>query len=130
MGLSPAYFNTDFRTLGFLFESLCFRDLKVYASVQRGKVSYYHDRYGLEADAVLHLGDGRYAIIEIKLGSNEINDGAEHLNEIERLIKQHNENEPQVPLRLPDLKIVLTGTEYGYKREDGVFVIPLACLKP
>lgn len=69
-------------------------------------------------DAVLHLGDGRYAIIEIKLGSNEINDGAEHLNEIERLIKQHNVNEPQVPLRLPDLKIILTGTEFGYKRED------------
>ena len=130
LNLSPEYFNSDFRTLGFLFESLCFRDLRIYSSLQRGRMSYYRDRYGLEADAVLHLGDGRYAIIEIKLGSNEIEYGAEHLNEIERLIIHHNEKEKQVPLRIPDLKIVLTGTEYGYKRDDGVFVIPLACLRP
>ena len=128
--ISPEYFNTDFKTLGFLFESLCFRDLKVYSAGQGGRVSYYHDRYGLEADAVLHLGDGRYAIIEIKLGANEIDYGAKHLNEIEQLIIKHNEEEKQVPLRVPDLKIVLTGTEYGYRRDDGVFVIPLACLKP
>ncbi len=130
LNLSPEYFNSDFRTLGYLFESLCFRDLRIYSSLQRGRMSYYRDRYGLEADAVLHLGDGRYAIIEIKLGSNEIEYGAEHLNEIERLIIHHNEKEKQVPLRIPDLKIVLTGTEYGYKRDDGVFVIPLACLRP
>lgn len=130
LNLSPEYFNTDFKTLGFLFESLCFRDLKIYSSLQRGRMSYYRDRYGLEADAVLHLGDGRYAIIEIKLGSNEIEYGAKHLNEIERLIIQHNEEEPQVPLRIPDLKIVLTGTEYGFRRDDGVLVIPLACLRP
>ena len=129
MRLTPEYFNTDFRTLGFLFESLVFRDLKVYSSRLGGRTSYYHDRYGLEADAVLHLGDGRYAIIEIKLGSNEIDYGAKHLNEIEALIKKYNENEEQVPLRLPDLKIVITGTEYGYKRDDGVLVIPIGCLK-
>lgn len=130
MSLSPDYFNTDFNTLGFLFESLCFRDLKVYSSLLGGRMSYYHDRYGLEADAVLHLADGRYAIIEIKLGPNEIEYGAKHLIEIENLIKKYNEAEHQVPLRLPDLKIVLTGTEYGYKRDDGVLVIPLACLRP
>ena len=129
MHLTPEYFNTDFKTLGFLFESLCFRDLKVYSSVLDGRMSYYRDRYGLEADAVLHLGDGRYAIMEVKLGSSEIDDGAKHLLEIERLIKKHNEEETQVPLRLPDLKIVITGTEYGYKRDDGVLVIPLTCLK-
>ncbi|MCR4714388.1 MAG: DUF4143 domain-containing protein [Treponemataceae bacterium] len=129
MHLKPEYFNTDFKTLGFLFESLCFRDLKVYSSVLDGRMSYYRDRYGLEADAVLHLGNGRYAIMEIKLGSSEIDDGAKHLLEIEKLIKKHNKEETQVPLRLPDLKIVITGTEYGYKRDDGVFVIPLACLK-
>ncbi|HAZ91167.1 MAG TPA: AAA family ATPase, partial [Eubacterium sp.] len=61
LGISPAYFNTDFKTLGFLFESLCIRDLKIYSSGMNGEVSYYHDRYGLEADAVLHLKDGRYA---------------------------------------------------------------------
>jgi len=94
-----------------------------------GNISYYHDRYGLEADAVLSLRDGRYALIEIKLGSNEIEMGASHLNEIESLVKEYNAKEKQTPLRLPDLKKVLTGTPYGYRRPDGVFVIPIGCLK-
>ena len=129
MGLSPDYFNTDFKTLGFLFESLCLRDLKIYSAALDGSVSYYHDRYGLEADAVLHLNDGRYALIEFKLGSHEIDDGAKHLNQIEKLVKEYNEKEKQCPMRLPDLKLIITGTQYGYKREDGVFVIPIGCLK-
>ena len=129
LGLSPEYFNTDLKTLGFLFESLCIRDLKIYSSKMNGEISYYHDRYGLEADGVLHLRDGRYALLEFKLGSNEIDEGAKHLCKIEELIKEHNEKEKQVPLRLPDLKIVITGTQYGYKREDGVLVIPIGCLK-
>lgn len=129
LGLSPEYFNTDFKTLGFLFESLCIRDLKIYSSAMDGVVSYYHDRYDLEADGVLHLNDGRYALMEFKLGTNEIEKGAGHLLEIERLIKEHNEKEKQCPLRLPDLKIVITGSQYGYKRPDGVFVIPIGCLK-
>jgi hypothetical protein len=129
IGLSPDYFNTDFKTLGFLFESLCIRDLKIYSSGMNGDVSYYHDRYGLEADAVLHLKDGRYALIEFKLGSKEIDMGAAYLCKIERLIKEYNKKEKQVPLRLPDLKLVITATEYGYKREDGVYVIPIGFLK-
>ena len=129
LGISPEYFNLDYKTLGFLFESLVIRDLKIYSSEYGGTVSYYRDRYGLEADAVLHLEDGRYALIEIKLGQHEVDEGASHLLEIERLIKEHNKKEKQVPLRLPDLKIVITGTQYGYKREDGVYVIPLGCLK-
>ena len=129
LGLSPEYFNTDFKTLGFLFESLCIRDLKIYSSAFDGKISYYHDRYGLEADGVLHLNDGRYALLEFKLGSKEIETGATHLCEIENLIKEYNEKETQCPLRLPDLKIVITGSQYGYRRDDGVFVIPIGCLK-
>ena len=129
LGLSPEYFNTDFKTLGFLFESLCIRDLKIYSSAFDGKISYYHDRYGLEADGVLHLNDGRYALLEFKLGSKEIETGATHLYEIENLIKEYNEKEKQCPLRLPDLKIVITGGQYGYRRDDGVFVIPIGCLK-
>ncbi len=129
MGLSPEYFDKDFKTLGFLFESLCLRDLKIYSSQFDGYVSYYHDRYGLEADCVLHLDDGRFALIEFKLGSHEIDDGAKHLIEIENLIKQYNVKEKQCPIRLPDLKIIITGTKYGYKRDDGVFVIPIGCLK-
>ena len=129
LGLSPEYFNTDFKTLGFLFESLCIRDLKIYSSAFDGSMSYYHDRYGLEADGVLHLNDGRYALLEFKLGAKEIELGAAHLLKIENLIKKYNEKEKQCPLRLPNLKIVVTGTQYGYKRDDGVFVIPIGCLK-
>ena len=128
LGLSPDYFNTDFKTLGFLFECLCFRDLKAYSASLGGKVSYYHDRYGLEADCVLHLEDGRYALIEIKLGENEVDEGAEHLCEIERLVAEANKKEQQCPLRLPDLKLVITGTKYGYRRDDGVLVVPIGCL--
>jgi len=129
LGVTPEYFNTDFKTLGFLFESLCIRDLKIYSSKMKGEISYYHDRYGLEADGVLHLKDGRYALLEFKLGTKEIDAGAKHLCEIERLIVEYNKKEKQCPLRLPDLKIVITGSQYGYKREDGVFVIPIGCLK-
>ena len=92
-------------------------------------VSYYRDRYGLEADLVLHLEDGRYALIECKLGSSEIDEGAEHLLELKRLIQEHNQTEKQVPLREPDLLIVMTGGTMAYTRQDGVKVIPLACLK-
>ncbi|MGI6137039.1 MAG: ATP-binding protein [Clostridiales bacterium] len=130
LGLSPKYFNRDFKTLGFLFESLCIRDLKIYSSALDGYMSYYRDRYGLEADGVLHLNDGRFALIEFKLGSSEIDDGAKHLLEIERLIKEANKLETQSPIRLPDLKIVITATQYGYRRDDGVFVVPIGCLKP
>lgn len=129
LGVSPEFFDNDYKTLGFLFESLCIRDLKVYSSKFNGDVCYYHDRYGLEADAVLFLEDGRYALIEIKLGQNEIEEGAKHLCEIESLIKEYNEKEKQRFLRLPDLKIIITGTEFGYRRDDGVFVIPIGCLK-
>lgn len=129
LGLSPDYFNTDFKTLGFLFESLCIRDLKIYSSSFDGAMSYYRDRYGLEADGVLHLNDGRYALLEFKLGYKEIDEGAKHLCDIERLVKEYNEKEQQCKLRLPDLKIVVTGTQYGYRRPDGVFVIPIGCLK-
>lgn len=128
-GLSPSYFNSDFKTLGFLFESLCFRDLKIYSSLSAGRVSYYHDRYGLEADCVLHLDDGRYALIKIKLGESEVEGAAGHLCEIEELVKKANEKERQCPIPLPSLKIVLTGTQYGYRRDDGVLVVPIGCLR-
>ena len=129
LGVTPYYFDQDYKTLGFLFESLCIRDLKIYSNSMDGNISYYRDRYGLEADGVLHLCDGRYALIEFKLGQSEIDEGAKHLLKIEELIMQKNKEEKQCKLRLPDLKIVITATKYGYKREDGVFVIPIGCLK-
>ncbi len=129
LGADPEYFNLDLKTFGFIFETLCIRDLKSYSATMGGRVSYYRDRYGLEADCVLHLRDGRYALIEFKLGSADIDDGAAHLTELENLINEYNQKETQCKLRTPDLKIVITGTQYGYKREDGVLVIPIGCLK-
>ncbi len=129
MGLTPEYFQTDLKTFGFIFECLCIRDLKVYSQALGGKLSYYHDRYDLEADAVLHLGDGRYALIEFKLGSREIEDGASHLLQITELIKKYNKKESQTPLREPDLLMVITGGEMAYAREDGVKVVPIGTLR-
>ena len=87
---------------------MCTRDLRAYTPGFGNHLSYYHDRYGLEADLVLHLDDGRYALIECKLGSREIEDGSKHLLEIKRLIQEHNKTEKQVPLRKPDLLIAVT----------------------
>ncbi len=129
LGVSPVYFSGDYRTLGFLFESLCIGDLKIYSPLHDGTVSYYHDRTGLEADGVLHLEDGRYALIEFKRGQSEIDKGAENLLSIENLIRKHNEAESPGRIRMPDLKLIITGTQYGYRRSDGVFVIPIGCLK-
>lgn len=129
LGASPRMLELDLRTFGFIFECMCIRDLKVYSQSLGGRVSYYNDRYGLEVDVVLHLEDGRYALIECKLGSREIDEGARHLLEVKKLIREKNEKEKQVPLREPDLLIVLTGGEMAYRREDGVYVIPLGCLR-
>lgn len=129
LGLSPESLEVDLNTFGFIFECLCFRDLRVYSQALGGRLSYYHDRFGLEADAVLHLDDGRYALIECKLGSREIEDGAKHLLEIKRLISEKNKTEKQTELRKPNLLIVITGGEMAYTREDGVRVVPIGCLK-
>ncbi len=129
LGGSPEYYDTDLQAFGFIFECLCIRDLRVYSSSLGGDMSYYNDRYGLEADGVLHLNDGRYALIEFKLGGRGIDEGAKHLCQLEKLIDEHNAVSP-VPLRKPDLKMVVTGTEYGYLRPDGVYVIPIGCLRP
>ena len=130
LGADPEYFLRDFKTFGFIFESLVLRDLKAYSVALGGTISYYRDRYGLEADAVLHLRDGRYALIEIKLGSSEIESGAEHLLELRKLIREHNKTEKQCPLSEPDLLMVITGGEFGYTRDDGVHVVPVSALKP
>ena len=128
LGLSPESLELDMKTFGFIFECLCIRDLKIYSSALGGEISYYRDRYGLETDAVLHLADGRYALIEFKLGSVEIEEGAEHLKELRDLIIEHNKTETQVPLREPDLLVVITGGNMAYTREDGVKVVPIGCM--
>ncbi len=129
LGLTPKMLLNQLKTFGFIFEQMCVRDLKAYTPDFDSHISYYRDRYGLEADLVLHLSDGRYALIECKLGSREIEEGATHLLQIRNLIRQYNKSEKQVPLREPDLLIVITGSNMAYTRADGVKVIPLATLK-
>ena len=129
LGLTPESMQMQLNTFGFIFEQLCVRDLKAYTADQYATVSYYNDRYGLEADIVLHLDDGRYALIECKLGSAEVDAGASHLLKLQGLIREHNLTEKQVPIREPDLLIVLTGGKVGCRRQDGVYVIPIGCLK-
>ena len=129
IGASPKSLELDLKTFGFIYECLCVRDLRAYSQVLGGRVSYYHDRTGLEADAVLSLTDGRYALIECKLGSREIDEGANHLLELKELVQEKNESQKQINIRLPDLLIVLTGGELAYTRPDGVKVIPVGCLK-
>ncbi|GAB1476351.1 DUF4143 domain-containing protein [Bacillota bacterium] len=129
MGLTPEYLHTDLRTFGFIFECLCIRDLRVYSQSLGGRLSCYHDRYELEADAVLHLDDGRFALIEFKLGSREIEEGAKHLLQISELIRKHNDKKQHAALRQPDLLIVITGGEMAYTRKDGVKVVPIGTLR-
>jgi len=129
LGLTPETLLMDLKTFGFIFECMCIRDLKSYSQALGGSISYYHDRYDLEADAVLHLDDGRYALIEFKLGSKEIDLGASHLLQIKSLVQEYNKREKQIRLREPDQLIVITGGDIAYARPDGVKIIPLACLR-
>ena len=128
LGLTPEMLELDLNTFGFIFECLCMRDLKAYSAAAGGRLSYYHDRTGLEADAVLHLSDGRYALIECKLGSRDIEEASKHLLELRNLIEKKNEDSP-IKIKLPDLLIVLTGGDMAYTRKDGVKIVPIGCLK-
>lgn len=120
--LTPSRLLEDFNYFGFLFESLCDRDLRIYAEAIDGQVFHYRDGSGLEADAVIALNDGRWAAVEVKLGSKEIEDAAVHLLELKNKVNTEK-------MREPSFLMILTGTEIAYRREDGVYVVPLGCLK-
>lgn len=122
MRLSPERLLDDFNYFGFLFESLCDRDLRVYADAIDGEVFHYRDSSGLEADAVVALNDGRWAAIEAKLGSKEIEEAAQHLIELRSKVNTEKMKEPS-------FLMILTGTELAYRRKDGVLVVPIGCLK-
>ena len=128
LGLSPGSLMTDLNTFGFLFECLCVRDIRVYATALGATLSYYHDKTGLEADAVLHLSDGRYALIEFKLGGSQIDEGAKHLLKIQSLIKAAN-SEKKTEMPLPSFLGVITGGTAAYCRPDSVLVLPIGCLR-
>ncbi len=112
----------DFETFGLLFESLVIRDLRIYADYIGGKIYHYRDKTGLEADAIIHLNDGRWGAIEIKLGSHEIEKAAQNLKKLKDRVDSSDNNGPS-------FLMVITGTEYAYKREDDIYVVPLGCLK-
>lgn len=128
LNATPEALLYDLNTFGFIFETLCIRDLKIYSNSLGGEVSYYHDKYGLECDCVLHLADGRYALIEFKLGSKQIEEGAKHLLQLKKLIEEHNLVSSD-KIKEPDLLMIITGGEMAYTRLDGVKIIPIGCLK-
>ena len=125
LGLGPTDLMNDLNSMGFCFETLCVRDLRVFAESLNGKVYHYRDKSGLECDAVVHLRNGQYGLIEIKLGGDSlIKDGATTLNALEEQIDT-------TRMKSPAFKMILTATgEYAYRRtEDGIYVVPIGCLK-
>ena len=123
MGIGHERLLRDFNTFGFLFESLCTRDLRVYAQAMDGTVSHYRDKSGLEADLVVSLPDGRWAPVEVKLGEGDVDEAATHLRKLAALVDPEKTG-------APSFMMVLTGTPLAYRREDGVVVCPLGCLCP
>ncbi|MDD2393211.1 MAG: DUF4143 domain-containing protein [Eubacteriales bacterium] len=119
---TPKRLLSDFNTFGFLFESLCIRDLRIYTESIDGSVYHYRDRNGLEIDAILQLADGRWGAVEIKMGAGEIEDAAENLLKLRKIIDTEKMNEPS-------FLMVLTGTEYAFQLKNGVWVVPIGCLK-
>lgn len=124
LGIGPNDLINDLKTFGFLFETLCIRDIRVFADALNGAVYHYRDKEGQECDAVVHLRNGKYGLIEIKLGGDRlIEEGAKSLKSMESKLDTEKMN-------APSFLMVLTGTgDYAYRRHDGVFVVPIGCLK-
>lgn len=124
LGIGPDDLINDLKTFGFLFETLCVRDLRVFADALNGEVYHYRDKNGQECDAVVHLRNGKYGLIEIKLGGDRlIEEGAASLKSMAAKIDTNK-------MRVPSFMMVLTGTgDYAYRRHDGVCVVPIGCLK-
>lgn len=124
LGVGPQDLINDLNTFGLIFETLAVRDLRTYAEALNGKVYHFRDKNGLECDAVVHLRDGRYGLVEIKLGGDDlINDGADALLDLESKIDTER-------MKAPSFKMVLIGVgTYAYRRADGVYVVPIGCLK-
>lgn len=124
LGLGPEELIKDLNTMGLFFETMCVRDLRVYAESIDGQVYHYRDKSGLECDTVIHLRNGSFGLIEIKLGGDKlIEEGAETL-------KAFRDKIDTTKMKTPSFLMVVTGTgRYAYKREDGVYVVPIGCLK-
>ena len=119
---TPDNLLSDFNTFGLLFESLCIPDLRVYSEAIYGELFHYRDKSGLETDAIVHLKDGRWGAIEVKMGAKEIETATENLLTLRNKINLEKMKEPS-------FLMVLTGTELGYRRKDGVYIVPIGCLR-
>ena len=124
LGLGPGDLMSDLKTFGLFFETLCVRDLRVFADALDGKIYHYRDKSGQECDAVIHLRNGSYGLIEIKLGGDDlIEEGASALKSFQNKIDTDK-------MKAPAFLMVLTATgQYAYRRKDGVYVVPIGCLK-
>ena len=124
LGIGPNDLINDLNTMGFLFETMCVRDLRVYAEALGGSVYHFRNKAGLECDAVVHLRNGSYGLIEIKLGGEKlIREGVETLTSLTESIDTSKMKEPA-------FRMILTAADqYAYRREDGIFIVPVGCLK-
>lgn len=123
LGCSYNELLLDVNTLGLLFENLVNRDLSIYAGSIGGTLNHYRDRYGLECDNVIHFKNGKYALVEVKLSKEKIEEAEEHLLKLKDLISQN----PK--LKEPTFMMVVTATKTAYKTENGILVVPIGCLK-
>ena len=124
LGLGPNDLLNDFNTFGLLFETLAVRDLRTYADALMGKVAHYRDVTNLECDAVVHLRDGNYGLVEIKIGGDNL------INEVADSLKKLRDKIDTTKMKKPSFLMVLIGIgEIAYRRDDGVYVVPLGCLK-
>ena len=119
---NPNGLLNDFKIFGFLFESLCTRDIRVYAQAIDGDVFHYRDKSGLESDLIVRLRDGRWAAIEVKLGNKQIEEAARNLLKLKRKIDEDKMGQGS-------FLMIITGGQYAYRRNDGVFVVPIGCLR-
>lgn len=120
--MSPERLLSDFNTFGFMFESLCDRDMRVYAQANDGDIYHYRDKNELEADMIVALRDGRWAPVEVKLGQKQIEEAAAHLIKLSEKVDAEK-------MGHPSFMMVLTAGEFAYRRNDGVWVVPLGCLR-
>ena len=124
LGIGPNDLLNDLNTMGFLFETMCVRDLRVYAEALGGSVYHFRNKAGLECDAVVHLRNGSYGLIEIKLGGDKlINEGVQTLNALAGSIDT-------TRMKAPAFRMILTAADrYAYRREDGIYIVPVGCLR-
>lgn len=123
LGITPEELIMDPKTYGLLFENLVNRDLSVYSKAIGGSLSHYRDRFGLECDNVIHFDNGKYALVEIKLGGDKILEAESHLLKLEKLIDANEY------LHQPEVMMIITGTEMAYTLPSGVLVVPIGCLR-